>query len=89
MIVKRGIEKAVEVAVEAIKKNSKTVESRKPSPRLPPFPPTVRRSGASLPMPWKRSAKTASSPWKNPRIGTTLEIVEGMQFDRGISPTTW
>ncbi|MGB4314605.1 MAG: TCP-1/cpn60 chaperonin family protein, partial [bacterium] len=28
MIVKRGIEKAVEVAVEAIKKNSKTVESR-------------------------------------------------------------
>ena len=44
------------------------------------------RSASSSPTRWRRSARTASSPSKKARPSRpTLEVVEGMQFDRGLS----
>ena len=47
-----------------------------------------RRSARSSPRPWRRSARTASSPSRSrSRWRRRLEVVEGMQFDRGyLSP---
>ena len=42
MLMKRGIDKAVQKIVENIKSQSKPVESRRLFPRSPPFPPTAR-----------------------------------------------
>ena len=67
MALKRGIEKAV----EASSRKSRSSRSRFPvmrSLRLAPFRPTATPpSATSLPKRWAKSAKTASSRWKNPR----------------------
>ena len=67
MELKRGIEKAVEAAVEAIDKLSKPVRATR-SPTSAPSPPTTTpRSARSSPRRWRRSARTASSRSRRPR----------------------
>ena len=67
MAIKRGIEEAVEEAVEAIKKPVQgDLAARKTSPASPPSRPATAASATSSPTPWRRSARTASSPSRSP-----------------------
>ena len=89
MALKRGIDKAVERATEEIKRLSKPVKGRRDRPGRNCFSQwRLQPSATSLPKRWTRLAKTASSPLKSRRtMDTSLEVVEGMQFDRGyLSP---
>jgi len=88
MVVKRGIEKAVEVSVEEIKKNSKTVESNDEIARV-----ATVSSGSEIvgdliaDAMAKVSADGVITIEESKTAETYSEVVEGMQFDRGyISP---
>ncbi len=88
MIVKKGIEKAVEVSVEEIKKNSKAVESNEEIARV-----ATVSSGSEIvgdliaDAMAKVSADGVITIEESKTAETYSEVVEGMQFDRGyISP---
>lgn len=67
MEIKRGIDKAVEVAIAELKKISKPCQNKKKLPKLALFlPTTTTPSAISLPKPWIKLAKTASLPWRKP-----------------------
>ncbi|MCM8788016.1 MAG: chaperonin GroEL [Candidatus Omnitrophica bacterium] len=89
MALKRGIDKAVEVAVEEIKKNSKPIKTKKEIAQVA----TISANGDT-----KIGDLIADAMDKVGKDGvitveeaksmaTTLEVVEGMQFDQGyLSP---
>ncbi len=88
MIVKKGIEKAVAVSVEEIKKNSKAVESNEEIARV-----ATVSSGSEIvgdliaDAMAKVSADGVITIEESKTAETYSEVVEGMQFDRGyISP---
>ena len=88
MIVKKGIEKAVEVSVAEIKKNSKAVESNEEIARV-----ATVSSGSEIvgdliaDAMAKVSADGVITIEESKTAETYSEVVEGMQFDRGyISP---
>jgi len=81
MDLKKGIEKAVEKAVEEIRSSpAKSVERRfarlARSRRI-----TTRRSARFIARRWRRSARTASSPSRKPRVSKLAGNRRGMQFD--------
>ncbi|MBO5377165.1 MAG: chaperonin GroEL [Ruminiclostridium sp.] len=88
MIVKRGIEKAVAVSVEEIKKNSKTVESNEEIARVATVSSGSEVVGDLIADAMaKVSADGVITIEESKTAETYSEVVEGMQFDRGyISP---
>lgn len=67
MVLKKGIEEAVNVLVEEIKKKPYRYRPKKRLHRSLPSPLPIRPSAVSSLMRWKRSAMTASSRSKTPR----------------------
>ncbi len=88
MIIKRGIEKAVEKAVEAIKKTAKTVESKSAIAQVATISANDEFIGNLIADAMEKVGKDGVITVEESKGTTTnLEVVEGMNFDRGyISP---
>ncbi len=88
MILKRGIEKAVERAVEAIQKSAKTVESRSAIAQVAAISADDNSIGQLIADAMEKVGKDGVITIEESKgMDTVLEIVEGMNFDRGyISP---
>lgn len=84
MIVKRGIHKAVDVAVEEIKSLSKTIESKESIAQVASISAGDDEIGSLIAEAMDKVGKEGVITVEESRsMGTTLEVVEGMQFDRG------
>lgn len=88
MIIKRGIEKAVEKAVEEIKAMSKPVESKEAIAQVATVSANDDSIGSLIADAMEKVGKDGVITVEESQgIGTSLEVVEGMNFDRGyISP---
>ncbi len=88
MLIKRGIEKAVEKAVDAIKEAAKTVESKSAIAQVASISANDESIGNLIADAMEKVGKDGVITVEESKgIGTTLEVVEGMNFDRGyISP---
>ncbi len=88
MIIKRGIEKAVDKAVDVIKGSAKTVETRAAIAQVASISANDESIGTMVADAMEKVGKDGVITVEESKgIGTTLEVVEGMNFDRGyISP---
>ncbi|MGQ9824736.1 MAG: chaperonin GroEL [Desulfotomaculales bacterium] len=88
MIIKRGIEKAVEKAVEAIKGVAKQVESKSAIEQVASISANDTSIGKLIADAMEKVGKDGVITVEESKgMSTTLEVVEGMNFDRGyISP---
>ena len=88
MILKKGIAKAVETVVDEIKKVSKSVESKEDITHVASNSAADEEIGALIAEAMEKVGKDGVITVEESQgIGTSLEVVEGMQFDRGyISP---
>ncbi|MDA8234244.1 MAG: chaperonin GroEL [Clostridia bacterium] len=88
MIVKRGIEKAVTVIVDEIKKQSKPVENKEAIAQVASISAGDEEIGKLIAEAMEKVGKDGVITVEESQgMGTTLEVVEGMNFDRGyISP---
>lgn len=84
MILKTGIEKAVSVAVEVIKSESILIENKKDIEDVASISAADRTVGAIISEAMEKVGKDGVITVEESKTNTTqLEVVEGMQFDRG------
>jgi chaperonin GroEL len=88
MILKKGIEKAVELAVEEIKGNSKMIENKEAIAQVASISASDENIGNLIADAMDKVGKDGVITVEEGKtMGTHLEVVEGMQFDRGyLSP---
>ncbi|MBA3061515.1 MAG: chaperonin GroEL [Atribacteria sp.] len=88
IMIKRGIDRTVEVAVEEIKKLSKEVSDKESIANVASISAADREIGNIIADAMEKVGKDGVITVEESKtLGTTLEVVEGMQFDKGyISP---
>ena len=89
MIIKRGIEKAVEKAVEEIKAMAKPIESKEAIAQVATVSANDDSIGNLIAEAMEKIGKDGVITVEESQgIGTNLEVVEGMNFDHGYSSPT-
>ena len=84
MVLKKGIQGAVEVAVDEIKNISKNVESKESIAQVASISAADEEIGGLIADAMEKVGKVGVITVEESKsMGTTLEVVEGMQFDRG------
>lgn len=84
MILKKGIEKAVQVVVEEIKKVSKSVDNKDDITHVAAISAADDEIGKLIAEAMEKVGKDGViTVEESQTMGTNLEVVEGMQFDRG------
>lgn len=84
MVLKRGIEKAVQVVVEEIKKVSKSVDDKAGITHVAAISAADEEIGKLIADAMEKVGKDGViTVEESQTMGTNLEVVEGMQFDRG------
>ncbi len=84
MVLKRGIQGAVDVAVDQIKTMSKTVDTKEAIAQVASVSAADETIGSLIAEAMEKVGKDGVITVEESKsMGTTLEVVEGMQFDRG------
>ncbi|MBA1333975.1 MAG: Heat shock protein 60 family chaperone GroEL [Firmicutes bacterium] len=84
MVLKKGIQKSVDKAVEALKDQSKNIDKKESIAQVASISAADEEIGSLISEAMEKVGKDGVITVEESKtMGTTLEVVEGMQFDRG------